>query len=261
MLEQIKLLKLNRSILKNLSNDFKMPKQLGYVPINASWELINKLTQLCQHHYDSLRNSDLLPNGEIIEPQDYQKDLFRIRTPDSTHAIEAFCTDPRILSMIMDYLGELPIVQDIGLYWSSTNSSRDSSQQFHLDKAYDKQVKFSINIWPTNIENGPLSFLPADISKNFCEVSGQKWATKLSDDEIYNICPKSALVEVLGEPGSGMAVDTSRCFHFGGRAFNGERLIFRANFSPRIYANKLKRRLPFQKQTTSNLLYKQIFVL
>ena len=135
-----------------------------------------------------------------------------------------------VLQIASDYLGTVPILESVQIWWTPVNGNLESSQLFHRDGIDFRQVKFLVNLNDVGPDSGPFCFLPADIS---ARLSGliRNWRTRVDDEDIFRHAQPSDVVAATGPAGSGYVVDSCRCFHYGSRARGGERLLLMFNFA------------------------------
>ena len=90
-------------------------------------------------------------------------------------------------------------------------------------------MKVFVNVSDTSAAHGPLTFLPADVSRDVRErvhyVTG-----RVEDARVYGLSGRDRVVELVGPPGCGAFVDTARCLHFGSRRNRYERLVLMIQF-------------------------------
>lgn len=151
----------------------------------------------------------------VIEGAAFQEtDLFR------------FMIRRDILDTAAAYLGSAPLLHDARLMWSPPNETAERSQRYHCDSVDRTQVKIFINIFDTDESCGPLTFIPATASEAVRNRIGYAMGAKLDDD----LFDGSDAVRLIGPPGSGGMVDTSRCFHYGSRGNLRDRLVLMFHF-------------------------------
>ena len=151
---------------------------------------------------------------------------------------EEFCQHPDrlrrlvarpILDAASAYLGTVPKLSGARLCWSPENDTARSSQLFHFDYEDLTQLKMFINIFDTTEEQGPLTFLPADISQQV-ERSIGRVLGRVQDEQIYEGGGRGHELKLIGSPGSGAFLDTSRCLHYGSRFNRRDRLVLIIQF-------------------------------
>ena len=124
------------------------------------------------------------------------------------------------------YLGTVPELSGIGVFLSPKNESLEKSQYFHTDDIDKTQVKCFINCNEIGPDNGPFTFIPADVSDKMRKKLKHGWCgPRFTDQEIETHTTKTDIIAVTGGPGTGVLVDTSRCIHFGSRCREGYRLV------------------------------------
>ena len=84
---------------------------------------------------------------------------------------------------------------------------------------------------PVSVENGPLTFLPASASKTVFRSLQDPYA-RVRDEEVFKAVSPRTEVKILGEAGDGTLVDSSRCYHYGGRTKKNDRLVVMIQYVP-----------------------------
>jgi len=118
----------------------------------------------------------------------------------------------------------VPLLAGASLLVSPPNQTVRSSQLFHIDDEETRQVKLFLNVTETGTEQGPFTFLPADVSSRIRAATGQDRG-RMSDARIESAGGEDHAQRLTGPPGRGLLIDTSRCLHFGSRANSRERLL------------------------------------
>lgn len=154
--------------------------------------------------------------------------------------VRNFVLSPQMMSIVCGYFGSVPVLTEVQLLWTPVNDSLIKSQQFHLDAENYRQLKLFMNIEPVDSDTGPFTFLPAEVSRRVCQatryVGGRR--TRLSDEAVFGVSGDTK-IQVTGESGSGIFIDTSRCLHYGSRNNKRERLVLFVQFVS-YYAPKLE---------------------
>jgi hypothetical protein len=159
-----------------------------------------------------------------------------------------------ILQIASEYLGEVPTLLRIKLWWTPINTKLSGSQLFHRDGMHwmQRQAKFLFIMNDVGPDSGPFTFLPADISRKVAGSLGSILEQeRVTDEMVYNHASESDAIALTGTAGTGAMVDTSRCFHFGARARGGERLMLMFNFMGALdaySAGGLRRTAAFDKR-------------
>ena len=157
--------------------------------------------------------------------------LYVLKGPD-------FCAHPVLIRFMVSrpildaatvYFRSVPLLAGARLCWSPENETAHSSQLFHLDYEDLSQLKVFINIFETREDQGPLTFIPADISDQIQKPIGPA-VGRVDDERIYEAGGRDRALKLVGPPGSGAFVDTSRCLHYGSRFNKRDRLILIIQF-------------------------------
>ena len=154
-----------------------------------------------------------------------------------------------VLHIACEYLSTVPVLQSVQAWWSPKNEYLQNSQLYHRDNMDWRELKFFINVSDVGTDNGPLTFLPANVSLNVSKKL-ENWRRSIPDEEMYRLCSPNDSVEAVGPAGSCCVVDSGRCFHFGARTQEGERMLLMFNFAS--YYAAMNHQTPLQK-THANL--------
>ena len=144
-------------------------------------------------------------------------------------ALMRFMVSRPILDAATVYFQSVPQIAGATLCWSPENETARSSQLFHLDYEDLSQLKVFINIFETREDQGPLTFIPADISDQIQKPIGPA-VGRFDDERIYEAGGRDRALKLVGPPGSGAFVDTSRCLHYGSRFNKRNRLVLIIQF-------------------------------
>jgi hypothetical protein len=176
-------------------------------------------------------------------------DLFH----DGLHArspeFAEFMLQDEILLTVIEYFRTVPFLSRIGMAHSihvPELARPDFHQRFHVDNDDFRHVKLFVNAIDVSADDGPLSFLPADVSARVLRALRREGKhvglrTTFSDEEVFRHCAPSDLVRLIGPAGTAAFVDLSRCLHFGSRVrVHRERFILAAAFLRyhRIHVNQ-----------------------
>ncbi len=162
---------------------------------------------------------------------------------------EGFLNHPEILSFMLSrpivdiaslYFGAVPVLSSGSLWWTPPNDSIEKSQLFHRDGEDARQLKFFFNVRDVTEDSGPFTLLSAEKSEPVKRAL--RYRTGRVDDAsvIEAAGGEDAQVRLIGTSGSGAAVDTSRCLHYGSRGNTVGRLVlmfqFTSFFAPKAEA-------------------------
>ena len=158
--------------------------------------------------------------SNLLEPQDLEQHP----------AILEFAESQPMMEAAAGYLGVLPKLHGLGIYFSPANESLKSSQKYHIDGDELSRVKCFINVNNVGPENGPFTFIPANKSHAIRRKLGQEWE-RLEDNEVESLSNPGDVISLVGAPGTGALVDTARCLHYGSRCRIGYRLVLMFHYT------------------------------
>ena len=135
-----------------------------------------------------------------------------------------------ILAAISSYIGQLPRLYNLTLWWTPPNQTAERSQLYHYDHRDNRQAKVFINLNNVTKESGPLHFISAqDCLKVDAKVGYSQG--RYTDEDVYSAVPESKVIATTGGPGSGFIVDTARCLHYGSRGNTLDRFVLMASYA------------------------------
>ena len=150
-----------------------------------------------------------------------------------------FVLDDMFLCLATKEIGSLPKLSGVTLSWSTQNDLNESSQLFHLDLEDNKQLKIFVNISNVELGNGPLTFLSASSTKLVRNAlrenapgNRKHQGQRLTDVVIDEVCGRDEIKTCIGRSGSGLALNTGRCLHYGSRCRRDDRLVLMFQFVP-----------------------------
>ncbi|MBL6935707.1 MAG: hypothetical protein ISR48_09860 [Alphaproteobacteria bacterium] len=155
--------------------------------------------------------------------------------------MEAALSDS-MMEIMTDYFGTVPRLQNVNLWIATPDEENVGSNLFHLDKPDVHFVTVFINVFPVELENGPVTALPADLSHQAClethyESLYYSGDGRLPDVNMLSHCSEEDLFRLIGPAGAGAVCDTSTCLHYGSRCRSGERVSVVFRYAP---AHKIK---------------------
>jgi hypothetical protein len=132
-----------------------------------------------------------------------------------------FALDPAILGPVCDYLGVLPVLRYVDVWYSRhVPGPATKSQLWHCDNAEVSQVKVFVHCSDVEPTSGPLTVVNASTSRRLMreldyEFKGPK--SRVGDEVMDDKAPPAERARFTGQAGTAVFVDTSRCFHLGSR--------------------------------------------
>ncbi len=139
-----------------------------------------------------------------------------------------FALSDEMLKIVCGYYGMVPMLKEIGIWVSRKQTKFHNSQYYHLDKPEPQILGIFINAKRNELEQGPTTLLPKDISKRVCkkmryEARYFRDEGFVPDEYVFQHCEPEDELNIAGDPGTGVFCDTSNCLHYGSRTREGER--------------------------------------
>lgn len=133
-------------------------------------------------------------------------------------------------SAVSRYLGQVPWLVNLHIWWTPPNQTAVRSQLFHYDHRDTRQAKIFINLNDVDDEAGPLHFLSAASSEKVNRKIGYS-QEDYTDAEVEGCVENGEILKATGPKGSGYIVDTARCLHYGSRGNKKDRLILMISYA------------------------------
>lgn len=237
--------RLARTIAEGLPESRRIPEEEGYLLLPPGhFPAARPALEAARARFESLSR-----DGTIEETRRVAKKQFLLSVISGT----AFLEHPEILSFMVSrpvvdmasvYMGAVPVLSSARLWWTPPNETLQQSQLFHRDGEDDRQIKLFFNLFEVTRDMGPLTFLSASVSEAVKRKLRYNTG-ELTDDLIEDAGGRGKHIVAAGPAGSGVALDTSRCLHFGSRNNTIGRLILMFQFTS-FYAPKAES-LPWGK--------------
>ena len=136
---------------------------------------------------------------------------------------------PPIVSAVTQYLGTVPILATMSLWWSSVNDTTVAAQLFHLDSHDFRLAKVFINVTDVDQGCGPVTFVTADVSSRIRRGVPEPLG-RVADELVYRFAKPDDVIVNTSLAEQGVVVDTCRCYHYGSRSRSGDRLQLVLNY-------------------------------
>ena len=188
-----------------------------------------------------------MDEGEAHQPS---SGIYRREEPTSTkfgydasrilenRNVQKLLVDNSLLSLIQGYLGSLPVVDIVAMWWSSAyKSSPDSeaAQLWHFDMDRPKWLKVFVYLTDVGPENGPHSFIEGTHRRFGIPFAlRSRGYARLTDYEISKHFTKERIVELIGKRGTVIVEDT-RGLHKGVPVITGDRLILQFEYCTSLF--------------------------
>ena len=157
--------------------------------------------------------------GDFIAREFLPASAFTLESPYFQLAL-----DPRIVGPVAAYLGVVPVLTELDLWYSVYHpKAPKSSQLWHMDPEDTTQIKLWVHLSDIGPLSGPLTGLNAADSSVVAEAVHYNYddGYRVPDDRVSGVVGPDRHVAFEGPAGSADFIDTSRCFHFGSRVSPG----------------------------------------
>ena len=187
------------------------------------YNLINSISPI-------LRKKSIFNETKAISPR------FQFRNTQLVNhsLIQDLAFDPSLLRIANKFLKTKPVLDIISMWWSlpfSRKAADKAAQKYHFDMDRFKFMKFFFYLNDVGANNGPHCYVKGsttNIPKPILE------DRRIEDEEIAQNYSAQNIIELKGEAGSIMAVDT-RGFHKGKTLTTGKRLLLQLQFSNSVF--------------------------
>lgn len=241
-------------ILEKFRN--KLKKKTGYLRIKLNDEQIREAIKYCKKKYSPKKIKEINKNKK--------KDFYLYTTkidPYKNKPLMALATNKKIISIISDYMGTIPILFYVGVWYTRpiNDSNSQGSQLFHFDREDFLQIKLFIPIEPIKNNSGPMNVISANdtsyfVKKKFMQLNIVNKKDRFPDEQINSTFKQQVVKKLTAKIGELIFVDTTNCLHFGSRNCDkGKYHITLQYLTP--YSRKLGSFLRFNKNINSPLNY------
>jgi hypothetical protein len=201
------------------------PRRVFEVPRDAGWTLLSAgKIAAASPVVDAARaivaSTDFA--NVSFERKEQVTSLLDMTALDVTSPFQRFATSEEVVAGIADYLGMVPVLQYVGV-WYSRHIERApySSQLYHKDGESPAQLKLFLLCSDVAAENGPLTVVGARTSQRVANhLRYSVYGGRVDDGAVRAIAGPDEHA-LTGPPGTIAVVDTDRCFHFGSRVHKG----------------------------------------
>ena len=176
------------------------------------------------------------PNESIYDPEsplapryDFQEHrIFELAE------LQELATDQSLMAVAQAYLKCRPINDLVAMWWSPAfgdQASSEAAQLFHFDMDRIKFLKFFIYLTDVDAKHGPHVYVG---SSHVRKPKPVRRDGRIPDEEIVRQYGREAIIEITGERGTVLAVDT-RGFHKGKLPETGDRLLFQVEYTNSLF--------------------------
>jgi hypothetical protein len=222
---------LARRVLAQHSPQTRMTQDNGYLLLDD--DTIPELASFIaagQGIYERKKSQIAIPSGEpftnILTAEEFRADA----------AFWALAVSPTLIGILSDYLGSIPRLRYVQIWYSEPVDTPFESMLYHLDRPDFGHLGLCINLIDTTAHQGPFSFLPRSATNQLRKTFSYDHRYNLGngridDREIASHISGNEIVSLIGPAGSAGIVDTSNCFHLGSRCENGVRVMAQLRYT------------------------------
>jgi len=180
------------------------------------------------------RNAPNIITGFKFEEK--QSNIYEVMSQGLIQAIpevKELATDPKLLSIIKEYLGDEPIQTQACCWWTVRYSNKllsKCAQLFHQDHTYAKFIKLFLYLNDVTKDNGCHVYVPNSVGVG-PQPSKRRLSSRVGDDFIEENYKEIKYIE--GEKGTMTLVDT-RGWHKGNPVKEGYRLLIQLEWTDNI---------------------------
>lgn len=146
--------------------------------------------------------------------------------------------DPLFVQAAARYLGTVPILDVLGLWWHTGFAKvpdSEAAQLFHFDMDRIKWLKIFIYMTDVSEESGPHCFVASSHRSGGIPKELLKFHyARLTDEQVVAECGRDRLRTFTGRRGTVILEDT-RGLHKGQHVESGDRLMFQSQFSNSLF--------------------------
>jgi hypothetical protein len=131
-----------------------------------------------------------------------------------------FALNDEVLDAVTAYLGVVPVLYDFDVWYTLPwDAPLKGSQKWHLDHDDLTQIKVWVYCDDIGSETGPMTVLDAQRSVKLASEIGYDMGEvyRVPDEDVAAYRALGEIEQLTGDKGTVFFVDTSRCFHMGGR--------------------------------------------
>jgi hypothetical protein len=197
-----------------------IPRDDGYLvlPAGTFSDLVDPAVAAANGVIDDLGHTALVEHGG---KSDF---IARGFLPETAFAIDSpyfrLALDDRIVGPISAYLGVVPVLTEIDVWYSVHQPNAPKrSQLWHMDSDDTTLIKLWVHLTEVDRRSGPLTAFSASDSAQLADAVAYNYGDgyRVADDRVNDVLGPERQVVMTGARGTVDFIDTCRCFHFGSR--------------------------------------------
>lgn len=196
---------------------------------------LDEVKQHCEGLFERHRDAALSATKAPFSLIEFYKTVHgpAVKSPDELRPIVQFLSQPALVEMAANYIGEMPVLGNVCVWYTFVNSAQLGAQNIHRDMNCRRQIHIVIPIWPIDEGTGPFTFLPGDKSRNIVARINHNYG-RFDDDDFYKLIDRNEMIAFTSDKGAVLAVNPYACFHFGGRAKTKPRFVLICSYTSRF---------------------------
>ncbi len=143
-----------------------------------------------------------IESEQLASSKKFLATIWRERQFFADPEILRFAISRSVLDLAIRYLGEVPVLSLLRLWWTPPNDSAIQSQLYHRDAADARQLKFFFNVRDVKAETGPTTFIPAAQSAELIAKFGRRNG-RIADADLERAGGLRHAIALTGPGGSG----------------------------------------------------------
>jgi hypothetical protein len=226
-------------LLAEAPRPLTVPQADGFLAFGAdALPGVDVAVESCRKIWESVRSgtTQVLGLRDGYSKQDFLLPVLHADGATLQPALLDFVLSPAVLATVAGYFGAVPVLTKIHILWTKPNSTAMSSQLFHMDAEDTTELKLFVHVFDVDETAGPFTLIPAATSQRI-KRHALRGGPRVEPERMRANCPETEWIAITGAAGSGVFVDTARCFHFGSRENQRDRLMLMAQFIPYFGAN------------------------
>jgi hypothetical protein len=198
----------------------QIPRDDGYLmlPAGTFSDLVEPVVDAGTRIIEQIGHKALVEHGgksDFIARGFLSESAFAIESPYFRLAL-----DERIVGPISAYLGVVPVLTEIDVWYSVHQPNAPKrSQLWHMDSDDTTLIKLWVHLSDVDRRSGPLTAFSASDSARLADAVAYNYGDgyRVPDDRVNAVLGSERQVSFVGPRATIDFVDTCRCFHFGSR--------------------------------------------
>jgi hypothetical protein len=220
------------SLLFNINNEPQKVEELiknGYTELGLikNKDLVDELITNCKalNLYDPFDKEKHFFDADNI-PEDTHVAMYSRNDLAQNENVLKIANDPSVLRVVQDFLGTVPTISNINMWWSTSNHSQAKDAQFfHRDVDDIKFCKLFVYLTDVGPNDGPHTFVKGSTSSDKLT-----YIRRYTDDEIIKNFGKENIINFI-RPKYSCFIVNSYGFHKGTLPIDNDRLLLQVQYS------------------------------